>query len=194
MYMYEYQFEDELYHHGIKGQRWGVRRTKEELGYKTSSRKKKKSGISSIFGAKKKKSTKQKTTTKNTNKQIASKENNYFNGHKTDAKAVQKDIGDMTTQEIENYIKRINTEKSLASIVSEQEKAASAAGKVEKYIERFNKDYATVSKVYTTVTTSKLTKDVLDCLGFDSSFVKWENTNKNNNNNNNNNKSKKKKK
>lgn len=27
---------DELYHHGVKGQRWGVRRSREELGYKSS--------------------------------------------------------------------------------------------------------------------------------------------------------------
>lgn len=25
--------QNELYHHGIKGQRWGVRRTPEQLGY-----------------------------------------------------------------------------------------------------------------------------------------------------------------
>ncbi len=164
MYMYEYQFEDELYHHGVKGQRWGVRRTKEELGYKTSSRKKKKSGISSIFGTKKKKNAEQKATTKNTTKQIASKENNYFDGHKTDAIAIQKDIGSMTTQEISAYISRINTEENLASIASKQKEAASAVAKVERYINKLNNDYATISRVYTTVSTSKLTRDVLDCL------------------------------
>ena len=26
-------FSDELYHHGVKGQRWGVRRTPQQLGY-----------------------------------------------------------------------------------------------------------------------------------------------------------------
>ena len=34
--------EDELYHYGVKGQKWGVRRTKAQLGYKTTSSKKKK--------------------------------------------------------------------------------------------------------------------------------------------------------
>lgn len=28
----------ELYHHGVKGMKWGVRRTKEQLGYKSNSK------------------------------------------------------------------------------------------------------------------------------------------------------------
>ena len=31
-------FGDELYHHGIKGQKWGIRRSREELGYDTNGR------------------------------------------------------------------------------------------------------------------------------------------------------------
>ena len=30
--------DGEIYHHGIKGQKWGVRRTKEQLGYKNKSK------------------------------------------------------------------------------------------------------------------------------------------------------------
>lgn len=37
----------ELYHHGIKGQRWYVRRTKEELGYQRTAEKEKFSAITS---------------------------------------------------------------------------------------------------------------------------------------------------
>ena len=35
--MYNNNYTYELYHHGIKGQRWGVRRTKEQLGYRSTS-------------------------------------------------------------------------------------------------------------------------------------------------------------
>lgn len=37
--MWEY---NELYHHGIKGMKWGVRRTRAQLGYSSSPRKTKK--------------------------------------------------------------------------------------------------------------------------------------------------------
>lgn len=43
---------NELYHHGVKGMKWGVRRTPAQLGHKTSTSKKTKSGI---FGFQKKK-------------------------------------------------------------------------------------------------------------------------------------------
>lgn len=36
--MWEYN-NNELYHHGIKGMRWGVRRTRAQLGYSSSPRK-----------------------------------------------------------------------------------------------------------------------------------------------------------
>lgn len=35
--MWNYIYHNELYHHGIKGQKWGVRRTPEQLGHRKKS-------------------------------------------------------------------------------------------------------------------------------------------------------------
>ena len=42
-------WNDELYHHGIKGQRWGVRRTAEELGHITKAAKEALPGAKKLF-------------------------------------------------------------------------------------------------------------------------------------------------
>ena len=36
MWEYDYYDDNELYHHGIKGMKWGVRRTPAQLGHKPS--------------------------------------------------------------------------------------------------------------------------------------------------------------
>lgn len=48
-------FETFLQHHGIKGQKWGVRRTPEQLGHKPSGKKRKASSTTKIAAAKKRK-------------------------------------------------------------------------------------------------------------------------------------------
>ena len=40
--MWNYNYSDELYHHGIKGMKWGIRRSRAQLGYSSSPRKTKK--------------------------------------------------------------------------------------------------------------------------------------------------------
>lgn len=52
-------WNDELYHHGIKGQKWGIRRTAEELGHITKAAKEALPGAKKLFSNKKQGSAKE---------------------------------------------------------------------------------------------------------------------------------------
>lgn len=49
-YIAGFPISDELYHYGIKGQRWGIRRFQNEDGSYTSAGKKRYGAIGSLFG------------------------------------------------------------------------------------------------------------------------------------------------
>lgn len=89
--------EDELYHYGVKGQKWGVRRTKAQLGYKTTSSKNKKANsfIKSYVN-------KRKTSKK---KKVA------------DEKTKKKSISEMSDAELRERISRLQMEKQYKDLL-----------------------------------------------------------------------------
>lgn len=139
---------DELYHHGIKGQRWGIRRTPAQLGYKTSSSSgssKTKDRISRINAGADDKIKKIKAKSKDQAKiskaqakanariekanekaqakiekasNLSSKKSFFKTKDKTDVKS--KSIKDMSDEEIANKINRIRLENTLKSLTPEK--------------------------------------------------------------------------
>nr|DAH64306.1 MAG TPA: hypothetical protein [Caudoviricetes sp.] len=172
MNQYYTVYPDELYHHGIKGMKWGIRRSREELGYPPQQKRKNKKSLFGLNSNKKKKVKKISTKGSKDSKQIIpTKDNNFYDGKRTNAKAIQNNLDQLTTQELESFIKRLNTEKTLAEIVKSQQ-APSRVEKIDKMILNLDKQYKTINTLYTTVSTSKLAKDICEALDLDSSWVK----------------------
>lgn len=132
--------ELDVWHHGIKGMKWGVRRTPEQLGYKT---KKKKLKWSFKTPAQRREEAYQKRAAKLSEKEeqmsrkeeIRSRENSLKrrkeelkNAGKTPAqlKAEEKteikkrDVSEMTDEELRNMINRFNLEQSYKKMLESQ--------------------------------------------------------------------------
>lgn len=91
---------DELYHYGVKGMKWGIRRTPAQLGHKPTTPRKKKSSDDSII---KKAGSKIGTAIKN--RRAASKQK------KAVTKAKKKSISEMSDDELRQQIARLELEK-----------------------------------------------------------------------------------
>lgn len=90
---------NELMHHGVKGQRWGIIRTKEQLGHKTTSSSKSASSKSDSS-----KLSKRKRLRKNELKTAAPK---------------KKKLSEMSEEEINKKIERMRLEKTYKQLTSE---------------------------------------------------------------------------
>lgn len=95
--------EYELYHHGIKGQKWGIRRFQNKDGTWTAEGKKKKNAA--------KKAAKQAKNTKTTNTTKSKSSSN------TTTK--KKSVHDMSDDELADYTKRLRAEKDYLQLTQD---------------------------------------------------------------------------
>ena len=114
MWEYNYYTDNELYHHGVKGMKWGVRRTPAQLGHDTGGidlqkTKKKVEAANTIVNE-----------SQNINKKVSSRKQRKIQKQQVqNAKA-------MTDQELRERVNRLNMEQQYARLSTEQ----MSAGKV----------------------------------------------------------------
>ena len=114
MWEYNYYADNELYHHGIKGMKWGVRRTPAQLGHDTGGvdlqkAKKKVEAANTIVNE-----------SQNINRKVSSRKQRKIQKQQVqNAKA-------MTDQELRERVNRLNMEQQYARLSAEQ----MSAGKV----------------------------------------------------------------
>lgn len=133
-----------LQHHGIKGMKWGVRRTPQQLGHMIKQRRVKKKREAALEKARQARKEKAEFE--------ANKEKVLKSGSATD---VLKYKGKLTNQELQTALTRINLEQQLSQISAKEvksgmDKVTSAMNKVEKATQAVNKGinaYNTVAKV-----------------------------------------------
>ena len=102
-----------LYHHGIKGQRWGVRRYQNEDGTLTDVGKKRNESIKNNLNASKKLFESTSQTTKSS-KQLYDQLGSFKTNKKT------KDVSKMSDKELQEKVKRMNLERQYSDLSANQ--------------------------------------------------------------------------
>lgn len=144
MVMMETNF-NELYHHGVKGMKWGVRRSKEQLGYK---RIRKRQRESSNFRKNKKKTKtkafRDKEKTQKRREEILKSPSKLY-----------KHRNEFTKQEIDDAIRRYEWERRLSDFSTYELNAGKRyVDTMLGYADTGIKAYNTAAKVYNTVNRS----------------------------------------
>lgn len=146
-------YNDYILHYGVKGQKWGIRRTPEQLGHKP---KKKRSGVKAkLQSLKSGSSTKKKQSASSvekvpSEKAIAKKSNKDLTAKEREAKKQQvlesrsaKQLYDnadlFTTQELQNAYNRLNLERSIKNLTPKQ------VSKGQQYLDKYVKTANNVS-------------------------------------------------
>ena len=158
---------NQLTHHGIKGMKWGVRRTPAQLGHKTGSSKKSKPSLSERFAAKKKLKAKQKAAeaarkAKQTKEEYeAEKKKAIESGTAAD---VLKFKGKLTNQELNAAVNRLNMESQLSQLNSKTvktgldrvENAANKLDRIRGAAEKGISAWNTFAKIYNSLNPNDL--------------------------------------
>lgn len=170
--------DDYLEHYGVKGMRWGVIRSQDELGYKRPQKKKKKIGF--VQSLKKKRQAKLKARAKEEAKKMAEAAKKLEEKAAKQAaedekirekllKASNKDLDLLyknrhllNNQELENALRRINTEDALKKKISDR------PSDFDKAMKTIKKISGTMDDLYS-VWDSKSMKALRKALGDDSS-------------------------
>ena len=137
--MWSYNYSDELYHHGIKGQRWGIRRYQNKDGTLTPAGKKRAAKLEADYE-------------KVTGKKMGSSSK--------PSSTQKKEIKDMSDDEIRTKINRIRLENELKSLTPESKSAG------QKFIEGLkNQAISTITDKGTKIAGDYVDKKVRDTLG-----------------------------
>lgn len=144
-----------IYHHGIKGMRWGIRRTPSQLGHDTS--KKRRSMVDRVRNhIKTKKMEKQKKDEEEKKQDLAAKKTAVLKSRSP--KELYDNAHLFTTQELQAAYNRLQLEKNIKSLTPDQVKrgkqlateAIDWGKKANDMIETGSKLYNNVAKLYNT--------------------------------------------
>lgn len=111
--------DEYLAHHGIKGQKWGVRRTPEELGYKTNPNRKKKVSQGKLEQLRKEQA--EKSAQKKAQKSLEDKENlkAYLRKHPN---KMYKHRTELSENDVNEIMKKVEFDRKLKDIRTEETK------------------------------------------------------------------------
>lgn len=146
---------DELYHYGVKGQRWGVRRTPEQLGHPKPTRAEKKAAKLRDKNSKKREKARKKALKA---AKVAKKKQAKFDKEK--AELMQSPLSmvkykeKFTDEEIDKAIKRFEMEKKLTDLsVKERNRGREFVNDLIGYGETAVKGYNLYTDIYNTFNT-----------------------------------------